>query len=144
MRRPVQRGQILMTVVEPQGDWELELKMPEEDMGFVSEAQAELGDELPVNYVVATSPGVTLQGTVKEVHRSAEVRGEEGNTVLVRVAINKEDVQGTARRRGREGPGALRAGLDRLRLVPRSDCVCANENLIPVFLRSPRTTRSKS
>lgn len=92
--RSVQVGQMLMTVVEPQGAWELELRMPEDRMGFINEARRELNtDALPVTYITATDPGSKHEGTVSEIHRSAEVRGaEEGNTVLMRVAINKEDV----------------------------------------------------
>jgi multidrug efflux pump subunit AcrA (membrane-fusion protein) len=90
--RPIQIGQLLMTVVEPNGPWELELHMPEGNMGFVSEAQAELGPKLPVEYVTMTNPGATHEGTVSRVHRTAEVRPEEGNTVLIRVDINKDDV----------------------------------------------------
>ena len=37
---------------------------------------------------------------LKEVHRAAEVRGEAGNTVLVRVAIDKNDVPAADRRQG--------------------------------------------
>jgi multidrug efflux pump subunit AcrA (membrane-fusion protein) len=92
MHRPVTRGQIMMTVVEPRGDWEVELMMPENRLGFINEAQAKLGPDLPVEYITATSPGTTHKGVVKEVHRAAEVRGEEGNTVLIRVAIDKNDV----------------------------------------------------
>jgi multidrug efflux pump subunit AcrA (membrane-fusion protein) len=92
INRPVQQGNRLMTIVEPQGDWELEVQMPEDRMGFINDAQAALGQDLPVKYITATNPGVTHIGSVKEVHRSAEVRGEEGNTVLVRVAIDKNDV----------------------------------------------------
>ncbi|HEX3724851.1 MAG TPA: HlyD family secretion protein, partial [Pirellulales bacterium] len=92
MNRPVQQGQILMEIVEPQGNWELEVQMPEDRMGFVTDAQAEFGQALPVKYITATNPGVTHQGTVKEVHRTAEIRGEEGNTVLVRVAIDKKEL----------------------------------------------------
>jgi hypothetical protein len=94
MRRPVQIGQMLLTVIEPQGDWELELQMPESDIGYVAEALADpsIGPELPVDYILKSNPGVTLQGKVTEVHQSAEVRGEDGNTVLMRVAINKNDI----------------------------------------------------
>jgi len=90
--RPVQMGDILMTIVEPRGDWELELKMPENRMGFIADAQSEFGAELSVEYITATNPGTTNQGKIKEIHKSAEVRGEEGNTVLIRVAIDKQDV----------------------------------------------------
>jgi hypothetical protein len=92
IHRPVKKGQIILTVVEPRGDWELELQMPENDMGFVNEAQATLGPKLPVEYITATNPGGKHNGIVKEVHRSAEVRGEAGNTVLIEVAIEKNDV----------------------------------------------------
>jgi multidrug efflux pump subunit AcrA (membrane-fusion protein) len=90
--RPVQLGALLMTVEEPQGPWELEVQMPEDRMGFINDARHDLGDPLTVTYITATNPGVKHIGKVKEVHLSAEVRGEEGNTVLLRVAIDKNDL----------------------------------------------------
>jgi hypothetical protein len=54
--------------------------MPENRMGFIADAQDELGPDLPVEYRTVTNPGVTHKGTVKEIHKSAEVRAEEGNT----------------------------------------------------------------
>lgn len=48
--------------------------------------------KIQVAYILATEPGTTHYGTVKEVQRSAEVRGDEGNTVLIKVAINKEEL----------------------------------------------------
>lgn len=91
--RAVQQGSILMTVVDPQGEWEAELQMPEDRMGFINDACREMKtDALPVEYITAMDPGSTFEGKISEIHRIAEVRGEEGNTVLIRVAINKEDV----------------------------------------------------
>jgi hypothetical protein len=92
IHRPVQVGQLLMSVEEPDGPWELEVQMPEERMGFINEARAKFGDDLRVKYITATNPGVTHIGTIKEIHETAEVRGEEGNTVLLRVAIDKNDL----------------------------------------------------
>jgi hypothetical protein len=59
--------------------------------------QAALSEEIPddrlkVTYILATDPSTSYEGTVKEIHRSAEVRGDEGNTVLIKVAINKEEL----------------------------------------------------
>jgi multidrug efflux pump subunit AcrA (membrane-fusion protein) len=49
-------------------------------------------DRLRVAYILASEPGTYHYGTVTEIQTSAEVRGEEGNTVLVKVAINKEEL----------------------------------------------------
>jgi len=51
-----------------------------------------LDDRLPVTYILATDPSDKLQGKVKEIHINAEVRGDEGNTVLVKVAIDKRQL----------------------------------------------------
>ena len=90
--RPVTRGQSLLRVANPKGKWQLELHVPESDMGFIASAQRDLGKELKVTYILATEPGTKYYGTVTEVAQSAEVRGEEGNTVLVKVAIDKADL----------------------------------------------------
>jgi hypothetical protein len=50
---------------------------------------------LTVSYILATEPGTTRWGTVQEIHRSAEVRPDrqdEGNTVLIKVAIDKSEL----------------------------------------------------
>jgi multidrug efflux pump subunit AcrA (membrane-fusion protein) len=49
-------------------------------------------DRLQVSYILATEPGSIHYGTIKEIHRSAEVFGDEGNAVLIKVAINKADL----------------------------------------------------
>jgi multidrug resistance efflux pump len=91
--RPVDKGQVLMTVADKTGPWELEVKMPDDRLGHVNRAAAEAkqaGRELVVDYILATDPGTRHRGSVKEIHEQAEVRGEEGNTVLVRVTIDPE------------------------------------------------------
>jgi len=98
-RRPVQRGQTLLEVADPTQDWEVELHMPEKRMGHITRAQKEYrkehGDDaqLPVQFILATDPSTTYTGKVEEVHLSAEVRGEEGNTVTIRVDIDEETMK---------------------------------------------------
>lgn len=92
--RSVTRGDLLMRVVDPGGQWELEVLMPEDRMGHIRRAQQELGKDLRVSFITATSPGETLEGRVLEIHDAAEVRGDEGNTVMVRVAIDKSLLDG--------------------------------------------------
>jgi multidrug efflux pump subunit AcrA (membrane-fusion protein) len=102
--RPVQKGQSLLRVADPEGDWQLDLHMTDDRMGHVMRCwNAAVGrqEQLPVSYILATEPGTTLKGTVKEIMPSAEVHEkDEGNVVLIKVAINKADID----------PANLRAG----------------------------------
>jgi biotin carboxyl carrier protein len=87
--RPVTKGQVLMEVADPRGDWELEVRMPESRMGYISDAWNKSGGKLKVDFILATHPGDPLEGYVEDIEPSAEVRGEEGNTVLVRVGFDQ-------------------------------------------------------
>lgn len=87
--RPVRMGQALMMVVDAEDRWELELYMPERRMGHL-QAFDSGDDELQVSFVLASHPEQEFTGRVVEVDRIAEVRGEEGNAVRLRVAIEKE------------------------------------------------------
>ena len=93
MKRAVHQGQILMHVADPDDKWELEVRMPEDRMGHVAQARKDIGKDhdLKVTYILATNPGRKLEGHVTEVHAGTDVHGEEGNTVLVRVAVDKND-----------------------------------------------------
>jgi biotin carboxyl carrier protein len=98
--RPVEKGQVLLTVADPTQDWDLEIKMPEDRMGHILDAIAEQGTgALDVEYIAATDPGVTRWGKIKDIQTIAEVQGEEGNVVLIRVKIDKSDLL-TAPRQG--------------------------------------------
>ena len=104
IRRPVQRGQTLLRVADPNGPCQLELHVPDDRMGFIAAAMEKLKKEneakgehrgLPVTYILATDPGTKHEGTVSEVYQSAEVHGEEGNTVLIKVKIDRNDLPKT-------------------------------------------------
>jgi len=91
--RPVQTGQALMSVADIKGPWELEVHLPDDRLGHVNRAWEEAkkaGRPLEVDYIVATDPGTRHRGIVRDIHEQAEVRGEKGNTVLVRVEIETE------------------------------------------------------
>jgi hypothetical protein len=90
LSRPVKPGDALLTVANEKSDWELELDVPEDRMGHITLAQKEQGPQLPVTYHLATEPGANYEGEVQDVHESAEVHGEEGSIVLVKVKIDKE------------------------------------------------------
>ncbi len=92
LERPVKRGDKLLQVADPSQAWDIELMMAEDRMGHVGLAQRDLQPELKVTYILATDPGTTREGQVREVHRAAEVRGEDGNSVLIRVSIDKQEL----------------------------------------------------
>lgn len=91
LKRPVVRGQGLLTLANPDGPWELELNLPERRLTHVQKAGGS-GQPLTVSFVLSSYPGATFQGQVVEIEQAAEVRGDEGNTVLVRVAVNKSEL----------------------------------------------------
>jgi multidrug efflux pump subunit AcrA (membrane-fusion protein) len=91
LRRPVQPGQALMTIANPRGPWELELFLPERRLQHVDATGQHL-DSLAVRFMLSSLPGREFTGRVVEIERSAEVRGEEGNTVLVRASIDAADL----------------------------------------------------
>jgi len=89
MGRPVVRGDMLLSVADVEGEWELEIQMPEDRMGHLVRAQLALGEKLPVTFIMAMEPGVTYEGVLEKIHERAQVHGEAGNTVLIRVSIDK-------------------------------------------------------
>lgn len=117
LQRPVTRGQGLLTLANPDGPWELELYLPERRLAHVQRSSiqvASAGRESPgnlavsnvvndrdahtirspgnVTFVLSTNPGQTFHGRIVEIENAAEVRGEDGNTVLVRVAVEKSQL----------------------------------------------------
>ena len=89
--RPVQRGQGLLALANPDGPWELELYLPERRLKHVQVGATNVGAP-DVTFTLASHLGQTFHGRVVEIEQAAEVRGEEGNTVLVRVAVERSEL----------------------------------------------------
>ena len=128
IHRPVQRGQVLMTVADPTGPWQLELHVPEDRMGYVVQAKKDReikhsAEPLKATYILATNPSQRRNGTVAEIHTTAEVRGEEGNTVLVRVSVKKEDLSAAELRPGATVTAKINCGQRSLGYVWFHDVV---------------------
>lgn len=92
LHRPARQGDLLLTVIDPDQDWQLEIRVPEDRMQHVAAAFAQAHGHLPVRYFLLHQPGATLAGTVTSIHGRAEARGEEGNTVLAHVEIDKSEI----------------------------------------------------
>jgi len=108
MGRPVRRGEVLMEIADLSKPWELELLMPEKRIGHVLNYKKKLdankdadNQQLRVEFVLASRPNERHYGFVESIHERAEVRGQDGNTVLIRVRLeNQEALPDEARRPG--------------------------------------------
>lgn len=96
LHRPVERGQALLSVADPAGPWELELYVPERRLKHLAAARQLPADTkrppLEVTFTLASHPGQTFRGQVIEIEQTAQVRGEDGNTILVRVELDRSDL----------------------------------------------------
>jgi len=98
LRRPVQRGQILMTVVEPEGDWELELYLPEKRLGHLADALEDAEQELKVIFMLASHPGQKFAAT-KAIRFSCEWRSTDQSYLIC--AAKPRSLRGLSAEEGR-------------------------------------------
>ncbi len=92
--RPLQRGQQLLEVADPADEWILEVEMPEKRLGHITRAIRESDNQaLEVEFLLATNTEATLVGKLTEANiaKSAEVRGDDGNTVLLKVEFDQDE-----------------------------------------------------
>jgi len=96
--RKVATGQRLMKIADTSSPWEVEIFIPESKMGHIIERQQKLREndphaQLEVEFVLATHTGEPILGVVEKIDTSAEVHGEEGNTVRMRVSFPQDALQ---------------------------------------------------
>src|SRR5262249_49701361 len=82
LNRPVERGDVLLEVMDLTKDWRLELEVPEYRLGHIIRAQKkEHTEHLPVKFVLATESDASYQGKVEEIATRAVTAQEEGSIV---------------------------------------------------------------
>ena len=113
--RTVEPGQVVLSVAQQEKNWELELEVPDDRIGFIAEREAELAHKDPpetigVTYILATSPEKKMEGTVKEIQETAEVRDDQSNTFLVLVDINRDSIDPNQLRMGTSVTAKLACG----------------------------------
>ncbi|HYO23927.1 MAG TPA: HlyD family efflux transporter periplasmic adaptor subunit [Lacipirellulaceae bacterium] len=95
--RPVRTGMRLMEIADPTKDWELEIEVPEAKMGHVvrqleESRRADPEAPLLVTFILATHPSARLEGRVTHIDSSAEMSGEQGNTVHMDVQFHQAEL----------------------------------------------------
>ncbi len=99
--RPIVRGQVLVTIADPRGDYEVELLMPEKRMKYLDAAMRESQNgKLDVEYILATDPSKTHKGTLTQdaVHARAELDQTDG--AVVKLRVKPDSMEGVSRRPG--------------------------------------------
>jgi multidrug efflux pump subunit AcrA (membrane-fusion protein) len=108
--RPVERGEVLVTVADLKGQWRLELEVPDDRIGYVLSAQQALQPELPVRFKLTSDDREQHEGHIAEVCQIADVQSHAGTPalpmVLVNVEIDKMELSDAARAELRPGVSA--------------------------------------
>jgi multidrug efflux pump subunit AcrA (membrane-fusion protein) len=108
--RPVERGEVLVTIADLSAQWHLQLDVPDDRIGYVLAAQREIKPELPVRFRLSSDDREQHTGHISEVCQTANVESETGDapspTVLVNVALDKLELSDAARRELRPGVSA--------------------------------------
>ena len=90
--RPVRQGERLLQIADVAGPWIIEVRVADQNIGFVNDAVRELKPDLDVSFVVATSPEKTWTGKVRSIRRETTSNRDDGPTVLVTVDIDRSAI----------------------------------------------------
>jgi multidrug efflux pump subunit AcrA (membrane-fusion protein) len=108
--RPVERGEVLVTVADLAAEWQLELEVPDDRIGYVLAAQQEIKPELPVHFRLTSDDREQHEGHIAEICQTADVKGDAATaplpTVLVKVTLDKMELSDAGRRELRPGVSA--------------------------------------
>jgi multidrug efflux pump subunit AcrA (membrane-fusion protein) len=97
--RPVNRGDLLMTIANTSGEWEIELQVPDNRVGFIKQAQTDNdGEPLEVIFRLASDSEKTFSGTLNRLDYRSDLRSlDEESVVLAYVDISESDLGGSLR-----------------------------------------------
>ena len=95
--RPVKTGDLLLEVADVEGDWELELNLPDRRIGHLLrelERREASGNEegIKVTYKLAADPGSRFTGRIKRVSQATQLTSDQKQGVRIVVEIDTKDV----------------------------------------------------
>jgi multidrug efflux pump subunit AcrA (membrane-fusion protein) len=108
--RPVERGEVLVSVADLSATWQLELDVPDDRIGYILAAQQELRPDLQVRFRLSSDDREKHTGHIDEICQTAGVTSDEATspspTVLVKVALDQLELSEAGRRELRPGVSA--------------------------------------
>ena len=105
--RPVGQGDMLLEIANTEGQWELELDLPDRKVSHLLHAQRQAHDALPIQFTLAAEPGRKFTGYVREVATTTSVTADGLQVVRIRGDIEESDIQGL-----KQAGTAVRARID--------------------------------
>jgi multidrug efflux pump subunit AcrA (membrane-fusion protein) len=115
VRRPVQRGQVVLQIADLSGPWSLELRVPDESAGHVLKATESSAEPLAVTFVVNQDPEVTHVGTLRDRSTTTENPQDGSAYVEMQVAFPQDRVM--TRRTDAQVTAKIHCGRRRLGFV---------------------------
>ncbi len=110
INRPVERGQNLMTIVDPDSNWLLELELPERRLGHLMSTLTKSREPLQVTFAMASMPNKEFEGQLHLIDHQLDVHSDQGNTCLVRVAFDNRDLEPEMLRTGTRVNASIACG----------------------------------
>jgi multidrug efflux pump subunit AcrA (membrane-fusion protein) len=89
--RPVQRGQLLLSVANLNGPWVAELDVPDDEIGHILKSDAS-PDAKPVSFQLATNRGIDFQGVIRRIASRTETSADDRPIVRVTVDVDEKEI----------------------------------------------------
>ena len=108
--RPINRGDLLMSIAQTSGQWQLEMKIPDNRVEFVEAAMKESSDPLVVKFRLKSDSSLTHEGVLEKLdYRSDQQEGVDESSVSATVSIDEEEL-GASLRLGARVFGKIECG----------------------------------
>ena len=92
--RPINRGDLLMTVAQTGGSWKIELKIPDNRIEFVTERQKASNQQpVSVSFRLKSDSTKTYQGLLTSLDYRSDLRdGEERTSVIATISVDEQEL----------------------------------------------------
>jgi multidrug efflux pump subunit AcrA (membrane-fusion protein) len=96
LARPVERGEVLVTVADLSSPWQLELDVPDDQIGHIVAAQKMLSPDLPVAFRLGSEEQANHTGKIAEICQTADLPRDKDATrstptILTKVELDSQE-----------------------------------------------------
>lgn len=91
-QRPVPMGRVMMEVADLQGDWKLELYLPDRRIGHLLQAARHGDSPLQVEFVVAAQPDQRFRGTLSRIDLTTAASHEDGRFIRLQAELEGDSL----------------------------------------------------